>query len=231
VTRDPFGDDTSWNGRQSDDTSSPRRPKDRLAVASVVLSSLWLWWIGSVMGLVLGLVALVRHGSRPDPRASLRWATTGIGLGLLGLATFAVTFGPPITTHLRRHFEDSAAQSSIADLLQVLRDEDPTGSTGYPTAAATTSRWTVPGGSAVEIVGPGTASTGFKKVSVEVWNLSVPSVPGLGGTVYAAVLSGSGACFFLKENASPSYTETEPTLAAPCAADTARDITTWASQP
>jgi hypothetical protein len=144
---------------------------------------------------------------------------------------FGLSFGPPITRSLRHHFEDSAARSSLADVEQVLRQERSTGSGGYPTSSGTAPRWTLPGGSAVEIVGPGTASTGFKMVSAEVWNLSSHSAPGQGGTVYAAVLSGSEVCFFLKDEDSPSYFESAPSLAGPCSADTARSITSWGSSP
>jgi hypothetical protein len=223
--------DEVWSAwpRQPEATLPPRRPHDRLAVASVVLSSLWLWWVGSLVGIVLGLVALIRHRSRPDPRASLRWASAGIALGVLGVATFSLSFGPPIMTSLRHHFEDSAAQASLGDLQQALRKQRPTVAAGYPTSSASVSPWTIVGGTAVEIVGPGTASTGFKKVSVEVWNVSSPSPTGDGDTLYAAVLSGSSVCFYLKDDATPSYSEGTSSRAAPCSADAARSITTWGS--
>jgi hypothetical protein len=64
-----------------------RRRRDPLAVASLVLAILWLFGLGSLAAIALGLAA--RRRAPPTERTTL--ALAGIGLGALGLA-IAVVF-------------------------------------------------------------------------------------------------------------------------------------------
>jgi len=223
---------TAWSNVDSDwaaDLRRGSRPRDRVAVASVVLSSLWLWWVGSVIGLVLGLVALARARRGPYPYTSRRWAWTGVTLGLIGIFTFSVFVAPPLFSRTRRHFEDRAARASLVDFVTILHEENGLGE-GFPVVPGFAAPWMLPGGSGVVVVGPETSSTDDKTVSAEVWDLWATSEPHHGATVYASVLSGSGTCFYLKQTRNSEYA-TVPSDGVGCTADSARGITDWESSP
>ena len=218
----PSSVDLDWTR----DVPSSRWPRDRLAVASVILASLWLWWVGSVAGLVLGIVALARARTRPEPMISRRWARTGIVLGLIGVITFSTFVAPPLITTLRHRFEDDAARATLTDFVTTLRKEDNSHPGGFPTSLGAKDSWLLPGSSDIVVVGPGSESRDFKKVSAEVWNLWLDPSPDHGVTVYAAVLSGTGSCFYLRQNHNVAY-EIEPFGAGTCTADDARSNSNW----
>jgi hypothetical protein len=222
---------TTWvDGDWTRDFSPSRFPRDRLAVASVVLAALWLWWLGSLAGLVLGIVALLRARTRPEPLTSRRWAGTGIVLGSIGVLTFATFAARPLVAGLSHHFDDSATRATLADFVTTLEQEEKAQGGSFPTAWGSGEPWMVPGGSHVVVVGPGTPSRDYKEVSAEVWALRFDAAPDHGGTVYAAVLSGTGTCFYLRDTGSVSY-ETEPFGAARCTADDARGLSGWGALP
>jgi hypothetical protein len=59
-----------------------------LAIASLVLGILWLFWLGSLAGLVLGLVALKQIKGRNQGGRGI--AIAGVVLSVLGLAGFVI---------------------------------------------------------------------------------------------------------------------------------------------
>lgn len=59
-----------------------------MAIASLVLGILWLYWIGSILALIFGYVALSQLKSRPQGGRGL--AIAGIVLGYIGVAVFVV---------------------------------------------------------------------------------------------------------------------------------------------
>ena len=61
-----------------------------LAIASMVLGMLWMWWIGSILAVILGHVALSQIRSSREGGRGL--AIAGLALGYLGLAAGAVFF-------------------------------------------------------------------------------------------------------------------------------------------
>jgi hypothetical protein len=64
------------------------RPTNGLAIASMVLGIVWIYWVGSVLALVFGYIArgqIRRSGHNGDGMA-----IAGIVLGWVGVATFAV---------------------------------------------------------------------------------------------------------------------------------------------
>ena len=67
----------------------PPRPTNGLAIASMVLGILWLYWIGSILALVFGYVA--RSQIRQRNEAGNGMAIAGIVLGWIGVATLVVT--------------------------------------------------------------------------------------------------------------------------------------------
>ena len=59
-----------------------------LAIASLVLGILWLFWLGSLVGLILGLVALKQIKNRNQRGRGI--AIAGVVLGVLGLVVLVI---------------------------------------------------------------------------------------------------------------------------------------------
>ena len=66
----------------------PQRGTNGLAIASLVLGILWLYWIGSILALVFGYVA--RRQIRERGEAGNGMAIAGIVLGWIGVATLVI---------------------------------------------------------------------------------------------------------------------------------------------
>lgn len=64
------------------------RPTNGLAIASMILGILWIYWIGSILALVFGLVA--RSQIRRTGEGGDGMAVAGIVLGGIGCATLAL---------------------------------------------------------------------------------------------------------------------------------------------
>lgn len=64
------------------------RPTNGMAVASLVLGILWLYWLGSILALVFGYVA--RRQIRERGEGGDGMAVAGIVLGWIGVATLVV---------------------------------------------------------------------------------------------------------------------------------------------
>ena len=60
-----------------------------MAIASLVLGILWLYWIGSILALVLGYTA--KRQIRERGEAGSGMATAGIVLGWIGVGFFGLT--------------------------------------------------------------------------------------------------------------------------------------------
>jgi hypothetical protein len=74
----------------------PRAPTNGFAIASLVCGAVWMWWIGSVLAIVFGHVALNQIARSRQSGRGL--AITGLVLGYFGVATMllvmlAVAFG------------------------------------------------------------------------------------------------------------------------------------------
>ena len=71
-----------------------------LAIASLVVGLLWMWWIGSILAVVFGRVALKQIARSESGQSGRGLAIAGIVLGYIGLATLlvaiiAVVLGSP----------------------------------------------------------------------------------------------------------------------------------------
>jgi hypothetical protein len=66
----------------------PPRPTNGMAVASLVLGILWIYWVGSIMALVFGYVARQQIAQRGESGGGL--AVAGIVLGWIGVGTLAL---------------------------------------------------------------------------------------------------------------------------------------------
>lgn len=64
------------------------RPTNAMAVASMVLGILWLYWIGSILALVFGYIAKKQIRERGESGGGM--ATAGIVLGWIGIALLAI---------------------------------------------------------------------------------------------------------------------------------------------
>ncbi len=66
----------------------PARRNNGMAIASMILGIVWIYWIGSVLALVFGLIA--KKQIRESGEGGSGMATAGIVLGAVGMATFAL---------------------------------------------------------------------------------------------------------------------------------------------
>jgi hypothetical protein len=62
----------------------PAGTTNGLAIASMIFGILWIWWIGSILAVVLGHVAL--HQTRSSGQGGRGMAIAGVVLGYFGLA-------------------------------------------------------------------------------------------------------------------------------------------------
>lgn len=70
---------------------APTQPKvDGLAVAALVLGIIWLYWIGSILAVIFGGVALKRINASNGWRTGKGMAVAGLVLGLVGMGTLAM---------------------------------------------------------------------------------------------------------------------------------------------
>ncbi len=58
-----------------------------LAIASMVLGILWIWWIGSILAVIFGHVAISQTHRDPTLRGK-GMAIAGLVLGYIGVGTF-----------------------------------------------------------------------------------------------------------------------------------------------
>lgn len=61
------------------------------AVASLVLGILWIFWIGSILALIFGLIAKRQIDRSGGGQSGLGLAIAGIVLGCVGVATLLLT--------------------------------------------------------------------------------------------------------------------------------------------
>jgi hypothetical protein len=66
----------------------PQRGTDGLAIASMVLGIFWVWWIGSILAVIFGHVALSRIAR--EGKAGRGMAIAGLVLGYIGIATLSL---------------------------------------------------------------------------------------------------------------------------------------------
>ncbi len=63
------------------------RPTNGLAVASMVLGILWLYWLGSILALIFGYIARSQIRASYHAQQGMGMAIAGIVLGWVGVAT------------------------------------------------------------------------------------------------------------------------------------------------
>ncbi|MCZ2810956.1 DUF4190 domain-containing protein [Modestobacter sp. VKM Ac-2979] len=77
---------------------APPRSTNGLAIASMVLGIVWLYWLGSILALVFGYVAKKQIRERGENGGGM--ATAGIVLGWVGVGLFVIVvlFGVAAST-------------------------------------------------------------------------------------------------------------------------------------
>jgi hypothetical protein len=95
---------------------APRTPKvDGLAIAALVLGIVWIWWIGSVLAIIFGIIAIKRISKSEGWRTGKGMAIAGLVLGLVGVAVLAI--GVVLAVAVK---DDTSASGGIAQATTVL---------------------------------------------------------------------------------------------------------------
>jgi hypothetical protein len=68
------------------------RRTNPLAIASLVTSLLWMWWLGSVLAIVFGHLALRQIGRSAGRESGRGLAYAGLAIGYVGLVIGAIVF-------------------------------------------------------------------------------------------------------------------------------------------
>lgn len=84
------------------------------AVASLVLGIVWLWWIGSVLAIIFGSIAIGQINRSNGRQTGKGMAVAGLVLGIVGVASIAALFAVGMTTSVElRHMCISTAGSTV----------------------------------------------------------------------------------------------------------------------
>lgn len=78
----------SWQGGAPGFVSSMPRPTNGLAIASLVLGILWIYWVGSVLAVIFGHIALSQIRRRQDGGHGM--AIAGVVLGYIGIGVLVL---------------------------------------------------------------------------------------------------------------------------------------------
>ncbi|MGH9414410.1 MAG: DUF4190 domain-containing protein [Terriglobales bacterium] len=73
------------------------------AIASLILGILWLYWLGSILAIVFGHVALVQIKRAGDNSTGRGMAIAGLVLGYLGVAIAILTIALVLSLPLFHH--------------------------------------------------------------------------------------------------------------------------------
>jgi hypothetical protein len=81
-----------WDGSQWTESRAPagqaaQTKTNGMAIASLVLGILWIWWIGSVLALIFGYVGKNQIDQSGGTQTGGGMATAGIVLGWIGVGT------------------------------------------------------------------------------------------------------------------------------------------------
>ena len=78
----------SWQGGAPGFVYATPRPTNGLAIASLVLGILWIYWIGSVLAVIFGHIALNQIRQRHDGGHGM--AIAGVVLGYIGIGVLVL---------------------------------------------------------------------------------------------------------------------------------------------
>jgi hypothetical protein len=63
-----------------------------MAIASLVLGILWVWWVGSVLALIFGYIGKNQIDESGGTQSGRGMAVAGIVLGWVGVGSLAIVF-------------------------------------------------------------------------------------------------------------------------------------------
>jgi hypothetical protein len=89
-----------------------------MAIASLVLGILWIYWLGSILALVFGYIAKREIRTSNEPIEGNGLATAGIVLGWVGIGTLTIVIGIIV---LAAMFDKGEKKSSGNSTSQVTR--------------------------------------------------------------------------------------------------------------
>jgi hypothetical protein len=92
----------------------PMRRTSGMAIASLVLGILWMYWLGSILALVFGYLAKKEIQSSAKPMDGNGLATAGIVLGWVGIGTLVFSVCLIILATLVDKKEEKPAQQSTS---------------------------------------------------------------------------------------------------------------------
>ncbi|MHB8718205.1 MAG: DUF4190 domain-containing protein [Candidatus Dormibacteria bacterium] len=95
ATRSPDGR-YWWDGQRWRPASWGSTSTNGLAIASLVLGILWVYWIGSILAVIFGHIALSQTSARQQGGRGL--AIAGLALGYIGVALLVVVIVALIVT-------------------------------------------------------------------------------------------------------------------------------------
>ncbi len=91
-----------------------------MAIASLVLGVLWIYWIGSILALIFGYLAKKEIREANDQIEGKGLATAGIVLGWVGIATLVLMIGLIILVALLDNPKNKPTQRSTSQHARTL---------------------------------------------------------------------------------------------------------------
>jgi hypothetical protein len=134
-----------------------------LAIASLVLGILWLYWLGSILALIFGYVARKQIDRSNEEQKGRGLATAGIVLGWVGVGVAIVALGVGVLVFAASHSnpavtarQDAAAKSDLRNALTAEKTsyvdtQDYTASTATLAAIEPSLLWNAAGGPQVSV--------------------------------------------------------------------------------
>lgn len=98
----------------------PLRTTSGMAIASLVMGILWMYWLGSILALILGYVARREIKRDPERIEGQGLALAGIILGWIGIGTLALTLIIIAFAALSEREEKKQNQRSVSEHASVI---------------------------------------------------------------------------------------------------------------
>lgn len=100
-----------------------RRRTSGMAIASLVLGVLWIYWIGSILALIFGYLAQKEIRDANDQIEGKGLATAGIVLGWVGISTLVLMIGFIILVALMDNPQKKPVQRSTSQHARIVNPQ------------------------------------------------------------------------------------------------------------
>jgi hypothetical protein len=111
-----YGPQGPWGAPFASYTPVARTTVNGLAIASLVLGIIWIYWVGSVLALIFGLVAKRQIREAGGQQTGSGFATAGVVLGLVGLGILAIV----VIIAFVSHFGSSSSSALGSHLVHLV---------------------------------------------------------------------------------------------------------------